>query len=127
MQEILEITKIFVCLFIASILIAQYLLRFLYNYKITDKYVDVRLIGFIPFVRIKLKKIVNAKIIPFKDTYKFNIKEIFTIFRCGNRLWGKEAVLIEKEKGIFKLILITPDKPQEFVKHILDNKSKLYL
>jgi hypothetical protein len=123
MEDLLEMVVVFTGLLVVGALMAQYLLRFLYSYAITQRYVEARLIGLIPFYRVRLRDIQDAKVIPFKDAYRFKLREIFTVFRCGNRLWGKGVVLIEKRGGVVRLILITPDDPREFVANILRKKS----
>lgn len=125
MTHLLEVISIFVFLLLAVMLVAQYLLRFVYNYHITEKYIEMRIVGLIPLYRIPIGSISRIDIITFKDAYlSISFGGIFTTFRCGNRLWGEGVVLIEKETGFIKKLLITPDQPKQFVATI-SQKSKM--
>jgi hypothetical protein len=83
---------------------------------------------------------VEAAMPPFKYSIPFSeIKEIKTIEDIpwyagwGLRMWGrrlafismrKSAVVIEKEKGFFRKLILTTRNPEEFIKRLEEGKMR---
>lgn len=93
----------------------QVISRYIYNYKISKNSIKIVLFGKIPLFRIPFSNIMEIRKISFKEALSND--EYFLALRFGNRMWG-ECVLIRKKKGLFKVILITPDKADEFISKV---------
>ena len=104
-----------VVLIITVITAFQFLGRYLYNYRLTEKSVQVVLFGSLPLFSIQYKNIKSAQNVALTETLWPNL----FILRFGNRIFGG-VVLIKKNNGLVRSILITPDDPEEFTNSICD-------
>jgi len=100
---------------ILSCLIFQFLGRYLYDYRISKTCIKIVLLAKIPLFRIPFSNIIEIRKISFKEG--LGNDDSYSALKFGNRIWG-EGVLIRRKKGLFKKVLITPDKPDEFISKI---------
>ena len=87
-------------------------LRFIYDYRINDRAIEVLLFRLIPLYRLPFDNIESIKKISLREAGLGG----FTI-RLGNRIMGAR-LLITKKRGLFKKIIITPDKIDEFINEL---------
>jgi hypothetical protein len=105
---------------IAVVLFAQFGLRFLITYKITSNAIDVVLCGVVRLKRIPFADITSVEIVSFRDLNPLvNVRSILAV-RLGNKLFGK-GVLVTQKSGLFRLSVLTPDNPDEFVRGARDH------
>jgi len=104
---------------IAIVLFAQFGLRFLITYKIPSNAIEVVLCGVVRLKRIPFGDITSIEIVSFKDLNPLvNVRSILAV-RLGNRVFGK-AVLVTQKSGLFRLSVLTPDNPDEFVRGVME-------
>jgi hypothetical protein len=111
----IKIIIAFVFLAIFSCLIFQAFARYFYNYKISKDSIRIVLLEKITLFRISFSNIIEIKKISFKEALSND--EYFWALKFGNRIWG-EGVLIRRKKGFLKMILITPDRADEFISKV---------
>lgn len=109
-----EFIFLFVLFVIAIILFAQYGFRYVIGYRITEKDIRIMLFDLIPLERFPFENVVEVDRISFSDTMIYKSKDMFLALRLGNRIWGP-IVMIRRNARIFRVILISPDSPEEFV------------
>ena len=91
--------------------LAQFLGRYVINYRMTDDSLQIMLLGVIPILKVLYRDIASAEILPFKKSLRPSLA-----WRFGNRIVVKEGVLIRKRRyGIFHKFVITPDNAVLFV------------
>jgi hypothetical protein len=70
--------------------------------------------------RIPFVDITSVEIVSFKDLNPLvNVRSILAV-RLGNKLFGK-GVLVTQKSGLFRLSVLTPDNPDEFVRGARDH------
>ena len=105
---------------LAVVLFAQFGLRFLITYKITSNATDVVLCGVVRLKRIPFADITSVETVSFRDLNPLvNVRSILAV-RLGNKLFGK-GVLVTQKSGLFRLSVLTPDNPDEFVRGVRDH------
>jgi hypothetical protein len=103
-----------------TILFGQFGLRIFISYKLTSRAIEVMLCNVIPLKRIPFADVKNVEIVSFKDFLPFvSVRSILTL-RLGNRIFGK-GVLVTQKSGLFRLSVLTPDNPEEFVRYVAEN------
>ena|SRR6266508_1006192 len=106
-------------LVVAAILAAcllQFFGRYFLSYVVTEESVKIVLFRFLTVLRIEYRDIAGVELLSFKDSLWPSLA-----WRFGNRLFFKEVVVIEKRKGIFSRVIITPDNAREFVAQMSRN------
>lgn len=111
----INIIAAIICLLIATILLAQFTLRYIYNYQISDTGIEIVLFSRVPVKKIYFSNIEEIRKLSFKETLL-----LFSALRFGNRVYG-DIVLIRQRKGLVKTILITPDNADRFVGEVLQH------
>ena len=106
-----------------SLLLFQYVGRYIYWYKIKGNYILVLLFGLFPFYWIRLSNIVDVNKISHKNLFILLYKEgqVFCAAHMANRVWG-EIVIINKRVGLTRWVTITPDHADDFIQEV---KSKM--
>jgi hypothetical protein len=99
-----------VCFLALSVLVGQFVLRFIYSYDIKGGAIRVLLFSAIPIIRIPISQVVEVTLLP-RGEFRLNP---FYALRFGNRLIGN-AVLVRKKQGLIRSIIITPDYPDRFI------------
>jgi hypothetical protein len=99
----------FLMVIIVTVLMGQYVLSYIYNYRISKKGIKFVLFGIIPIMRFSFRNILEVSKISPKESMKY-----FAVFNFENRFWG-QRVLIRRGKGIFRIFTITPDNADEFI------------
>lgn len=111
---------VLIVFFALFFLFAQFLLRFLINYKLTEEYLLIKIFFFIPIISIRLEDIEEVGVYRSFDR-ELNLFN-FTTLRYGNRLWIDRIVLIKTKKTIFfpfvNKIVVSPSYPEKFVDEI---------
>jgi hypothetical protein len=102
-NNILIFTIFFIAFFFFSI-----------RYRIKNNRVEFLHWWVFPVHRVRFDNIRDLRVIPRNECW-FGP---WGAFRYGNKLFPKKIVVIEKKKGVFKTILLTPDNPEEFVNEI---------
>ena len=107
-----------ICYFLLLILFIQVAGRYVLNYKVRETGVDVLVLGVIPVKRIPFKNVAEIREVSWRETCRLNEDSLFTL-RIGNRLFGRGVLIRQKRWILRKIILMTPDKPDEFVREVL--------
>lgn len=114
---------VFLLLVICTALLFQYGGRYVYNYKIRERSIEIKLFGKIPLKRILFNNIAEIRRTSYRETSPFKIAEMFSTLRFGNRIWG-EIVLVRQKKGFIKIVLITPDNADVFIHEVQQRLHK---
>jgi hypothetical protein len=96
----------------AFIIFASVGLSFLYDYRIGPASIDVLLFRRFPIFRIMLVDIVSVRRMTLGDAF-FAV----TSLRLSNRLYVW-PILIERKRGLFRKVVITPARPDEFMARV---------
>jgi len=112
MANAAEIAVGLIVALICSTLIFQFAGRYFYNYRVTDRGIEIVLFGTFPIKRVAFSNIAEVQVGPAA-------KEMlpFKGVAFGNRVWGR-TVLVRQRKGIIKRLFITPDNPEQFVRRV---------
>jgi hypothetical protein len=97
------------------IFFAQFFWRLLLDYKITNSDVEIRVFG-LPF-KIDLIDIEEVRKVSFRELLPWKNPKSVSWLRLGNKLLG-EGILIRRNRGIFRTVIISPDKPNVFIEEI---------
>jgi type IV secretory pathway VirB6-like protein len=103
---------------IATIVLLQLFLRYIYDYEIKGDQVRVLLFRVVPVMTIAISNIREIKECPPIELWKPTF-----VLKFGNRLWG-DCVLIRKNRGLLRSVVITPDNAHEFVEHVKEIEGK---
>jgi hypothetical protein len=104
-----------------------YAYRFIIQYRLDDKTLRIKLFGLLTVRRIRLRDIVEVRVIPrawgnlleaFRPEYLFAEKWPSYI------LVGEGAVFVRKQKGLSRRLILTPKNPQQFAEELLDRVEK---
>ena len=115
-----SVLPIFLCavVFVGLVIFfAQFVGRWIVRYKITDSSIEVRLFGLIPQSKTQLNEILEVRKVAFGELLPWKNPKSLGWFRLGNRLWA-DGLLIQRSRGIFRTFVISPDKPDEFLKEL---------
>jgi hypothetical protein len=93
-----------------AILVVQFGLRHIYSYDIKNGAIRVVLFYAIPVFRIPLSEVVQVTRSPPRGLWL----NPWYALRLGNRIFGG-VILVQKQRGSFKSIVITPDDPDLFI------------
>ena len=93
----------------AFIIFASFGLSFLYDYRIGPASIDVLLFRHFPIFRMRLVDIISVRRMTLGDAF-FGV----TNLRLSNRLYVW-PILIERNRGLFRKVVITPARPDEFI------------
>jgi hypothetical protein len=107
----------FPLMFGLTMLFCNYTLPILYGYRVSDSGIWVVVLHLLPVYRISFH---NIKEIRRSAPGELGPTKVF-LLRLGNRIWG-EPVLIRK-RGLFRSVVITPDKPDEFIATVQSHLS----
>ena len=112
MANPVEMIVALVGVLLCSTLLFQFTGRYLYNYRITDRGIEVVLIGKFPVMRVGFDNIAEIRVGPAT-------KEMlpFKGIAFGNRVWGR-TVLVRQKTGLVRRLFITPDNPEQFVRKV---------
>ena len=116
MDNIFTIVNFVVLVFVVGSVFG--LLRYrLITYRFRDSDFQAALFGLIPIKVMKYQSIVEVREIKFLDAFRLTTPPI----ALGNRLRNR-CVLIRKDSGAFKNVIVTPDNPGQFV---MDLKKRI--
>lgn len=100
---------------VVFLLIGQYGLRLFYGYRLTANSVEIIMFHFLPIMKIPYEVILNIR--------RCTLRELGPaksgLIRFGNRLLGS-YVLIERNRGLFRNVVITPDNADAFIQKVLE-------
>ena len=92
----------------------QWFGRYIWNYRVTEKSIQIVLFGTIPIINIDYDAMAYL--------CELTTKEVFTkgafVYRWGNKLFTRHNEKKKKNKGLIKTIIITPDDAQAFVQEV---------
>jgi len=103
-------------------LILQYGLRCLYGYNISRNGLEFKVFRLLVVKTIPFKEIVSAEVLPPVKVFPWTSFKMFFALRLGNRIWG-DFVLIERDRGIFRRIILTPENGSEFIDSIRTSRE----
>lgn len=106
-----------ICVVILTLLLAQCVFRYIYNYRITRNGIEIVLFRKLPIISIPFENIADIREIAFWETLPFKSIDMFFALRLGNKVWGK-IVLVQQRQSIIKILLITPTNTDEFVREV---------
>jgi hypothetical protein len=96
---------------------AQYLLRYVYSYRVSRDGIDVMLFHRIRVIRIGTDGIVEARAMSASELLPWQSSDAWSVWRLGNRIWG-DGVLIRRSGRLFKAVFLTPDDPEAFLREL---------
>ena len=107
-----EIVAALAVVLLCSALVFQFAGRHVYNYRVTDRGVEIVLFGKLPIKRVPFNNIAEVRVAP-------TVTEMlpFKGIAFGNRVWGR-AVLVRQKRGLIRRLFITPDDPEQFVRKV---------
>ena len=107
-----EIVATLAAVLLCSALTFQCAGRYVYNYQVTDRGIEIVLFGKLPIKRIPFSNIAEVRMGP-------TAREMlpFKGIAVGNRVWG-QTVLVRQKTGLVKRLFITPDNPEQFVRKV---------
>lgn len=117
MEKLTHIVIPVIVFFTCAIFVFQYLWRYIYNYRISERGIEILLFGIMPLMCMHFKDIVEIKIVPLSQIWPWVSIRMFFTLRYGNRFWG-QAVLVRRQHGIFRAVIITPDDAENFVEKV---------
>ena len=98
-------------------IIGQLILPLIYDVAATDKDIRVLVFGVIPVMKIPYTEMSNIAFVSYWQT--------FTCLNLPNRILGiTKLVLVERRKGVFKKICITPRNPEIFMQSVRIHTEK---
>jgi hypothetical protein len=113
----------FVFLIAVTGVLFQHFARYLYSYSLSERSVDVRLVGLLALWRIPYSDIQDVREVKvgeiFEGETEFSPQNL-RLLRLGNRIIGR-TVIIRLKRGLARAVALTPDNPQEFVEAIRRN------
>jgi hypothetical protein len=90
------------------------------KYTITENSIELNIFGKFRVWRTSFQDISDIQIISFSN--------VLTTSRFGlslmNRPFARRYVLVRRRRGIFRNVLITPDRPEELVKMVREKMTK---
>ena len=103
-------------LILGFVLFVQYGLRHLLRYRVTPGTVDLVLLGAVPVARLPLAEIAEVREVSLGETMTPDLAG-----RWSNRFFGPDgrAVLIVKKAGLMPRLVLTPDRPEAFVRTVV--------
>jgi hypothetical protein len=109
---------IFLCaalLVAVMIFIAQFFGPLVMSYKITGSSFEVRVFGVFLASKTEFSDVVEMRKVSFAELLPWKNLSSVGWFRLANR-FSADGVLIRRSRGVFRAFVITPNKPDEFVK-----------
>jgi hypothetical protein len=104
--------------YVLLLVVVIYSLRFVYGYRLANRKIEVVLFHVLPVYWVRIEDIETIRKASWSELGVFD-----TILRMGNRLFG-ECVLIQKRKGVFRRVVITPHNADGFISQVLALRSK---
>ena len=114
----ISVIILFILFSIGFIFLYQYAGRYVYNYRLKNKSIQLVLFKIIPIRNIYLKNIVEIK----KSSFRFFWEEFnplknpllfFISEQWVNRFWGDRVVI--HKKGLTKFVFLSPDNADDFI------------
>lgn len=109
----------------AILLLWTFVFPLIYDYRVTDSSVEILLFRFFPIRRVVIRDIAEVRLISWRET--ISSLPLYFAESWGNRLWHLwrqyPGVLIRKNKGLSKSLLLTPKDPQTFI-HVVKERMK---
>lgn len=96
------------------LVLLHFLGKYLYQYRIGEESIQIRLFCLIPIFTIAFKNITEVRKITFGEA----LWKVFTL-KWVNRIYSKEYVLIRWKGRIFSAIIISPKNTDAFVLEVL--------
>ncbi len=97
------------CGAVALFSLMVYSLRFLYGYRVKGDYVEIVMLGAVPIIRVSIASIRSVREVSWTRAGIAGMT-----LRFGNRLFSS-CVMIERNSGIFRKIVVTPTDPSQFI------------
>ncbi len=114
MKDFIEILVQGIAFILCAGLVLQYGLRYLYGYNISQTGLEIKVLNLFIVKTISFEEIISAEILPPSRVFPWTSLKMFFALRLGNRLWGN-FVLIERNRGVFRQIILTPDNASKFI------------
>ena len=116
----MNIITLFVLIAFVALMLClfQWLGRYLTSYRFTDN--GLRIVSIFTLILVPYEEIIDIEIVPPQEAWKLIFS--FNILRLGNRLWGT-GVLIKKTRGVVRTLIISPNRPEEFVTEVRKRMS----
>lgn len=97
--------------------VAQFGLRLIYDYRLTGDSLEILLFRVFPVYRVPFKEIESVYMTSWNQA-----KLGFSTLRLGNR-FARRFVVIRRKSGSLRVLVITPDRPEEFVNRVSQNSG----
>jgi hypothetical protein len=112
MANVVEIVVALAAVLLCSALLFQFAGRYVYNYQVTGRGIEIVLFGRFPLKRVPFNNIAEVRVGP-------TTREMlpFKGIAFGNRVWG-QTVLVRQKTGLVRRLFITPDNPEQFVRKV---------
>jgi hypothetical protein len=95
----------------------QFVALLILNYRIRPDHIQIVVFG-LPVKHIKLQDITDIRKVPM------GASNPWTTLSLHNRIFG-QWLLIRRQRGVFRNVLITPAKPDEFIETVARNRAKI--
>lgn len=95
-----------------------YSLRYIFQYKVENKTLRIKLFGVFTIRRIPLNEIEELKAVPvWLPSSRSPISAIFAE-AWPSWVFTRTGVMIRKRTGISRRLILTPERPEEFIRQI---------
>jgi hypothetical protein len=108
----------FVGFLIVAIVVLQFAGPYLYQYRLGDQRLEVKLFGLVPILVLYFSDISEAKVL--SGSQLFNP---WGGVRFANRVFAVRPVQIRRKKGLLRSVILTPDDPESLVAEINRRKD----
>ncbi len=125
MIELSFMLFMFCLVIVVSLCVEQFAKRDELKYSFDEKNIKIKwlLFGVIP----KKINVDYSEIVEIREIKNFGIIFNASVLYLKNRIWGKRVLIKRSGKHLFKIIIITPDDADDFIRQVNDriNGEKL--
>jgi hypothetical protein len=114
----------FAFLVIGAVMLFQYTARYAYDYRLEESGISIVLFGKIRLMLIRFENIEEIRKTSYNEVMPFKNNGMLFALRFGNKIWG-DIVLISQKKGMNKIILVTPNNADQFIKNVVSRRSEI--
>lgn len=120
--SVFVVVVLFVVLFVLGYLYAA---RYINQYEVGSRAIEIKLFGVAAVRRIQLQDIVEIQTISWTQTLPFakGFRPAFLVAeRWPSYIFSTRGVFIRKRSGISRFLVLSPQNPDEFVRKVLESQ-----
>jgi hypothetical protein len=98
----------------------QFLYRYIASYRLTETSIQFVMFRVVPVMRIRYADIAEIREVSWRQILIVQLRELLRLrfpLGLGNRVIGR-AVQVQKRRGVFRAIFITPDDVPAFLQQV---------